>query len=359
MLFISTSDRRVKRFAASEIVIRLIPLLNGTHTLAEIIGSLCGDSEELAGKVGNALAVLREERLLSLTDCVTEEQTRLTPCQIARYQRQIGLFQDLCDSGLVAHRTGVAVQERLMSATVVILGAGGLGSVVATALAAAGIGTLIVCDPDVVELSNLSRQVAYSLDDLGADKAGALAARLGRLNPDVRFGVEKRMVREPADLAAIAGTADLVISCADQPSVVKVAEIVTEACWPDTPHFIGGSYSYHVGLVGLLVVPGVTACWHCLIAGFSGSHGRDKTVPFVAKARYGGIVGAQSGIVGNMIAWEATRFLIGMTPTACGECLEFNYQTMSISRAPVRRRASCPWCADAAAGARRPFPRPK
>jgi molybdopterin/thiamine biosynthesis adenylyltransferase len=327
--------------------------------VGEIIVSLCGDSEELAGSIGSALALLREERLLSLTDCPAGEQTQLTPCQIERYQRQILLFQDLCDSGLVAHRTGLAVQERLMSATVVILGAGGLGSVVATALAAAGIGTLIVCDPDVVELSNLSRQVAYSLDDIGTGKAETLAARLGRLNPDVRFRTEKRMVREPADLAVIARAADLVISCADQPSVVKVAEVVTEACWPGTPHYIGGSYSYHVGLVGLLVIPGVTACWHCLIAEFTGSHGRDRTLPFVAKARHGGIAAAQSGIIGNMIAWESTRFLIGMTPTVCGECLEFNYESMSFSRAPVPRHADCPWCADDPARARRPFPRPK
>ncbi len=355
LLFISTSDRRVKRFMATETILRLVPLLNGTHTVEELVESVCGASQELASEVGSALAVLREERLLSLTASPDEGLTKLTPAQVQRYHRQISMFQDLCDSGLVANQTGLGVQDRIRSTSVVILGAGGLGTVVATALAGAGIGTLVVCDDDVVEESNLTRQFAYSLDDVGQSKVEALAARLGRLNPDVVLRPEKRKVLTAADLADLAVPADLVISCADKPSTLAVADVVTEACWPDTPHYIGGSYSFHVGLLGFLVIPGLTACWHCLYAQFVSQHGRERTVPFVPKAEYGGIVGAQSGIVGNMIAWESIRFLVGMNPTVSSECLEFNYATMSFTRAPLVRRPDCPWCVNYPDGPRRPY----
>jgi molybdopterin/thiamine biosynthesis adenylyltransferase len=355
LLVISTADRRAKRFTASETILRLIPLLNGTRTAAELVESLCGGSEERASEV----AVLRAERLLSLTASADEGPTQLAPEQVQRYHRQLCMFQDMCDSGLLAGQTGLAVQDRLRSATVVIVGAGGLGTVVATSLAAAGTGTLVVCDDDVVEESNLTRQFAYSLDDIGRSKVDALAARLGRLNPDVTLRPEKRSVLAPADLADLAATADLVISCADKPSTLAVADVVTEACWPGTPHYIGGSYSYHAGLLGFLVVPGVTACWHCVYAEFISRHGRDRTVSFVPKAEYAGIVGAQSGIIGNMMAWESIRFLIGMTPTVSSEHVEFNYETMSFSRAPVPRHADCTWCAGYPDGVRRPYPRSK
>lgn len=357
LLIISTADRRAKRFTASETTLRLIPLLNGTRTVAELVESLCGGSEELASEVGSALAMLRQERLLSLTASVDEGPTQLAPEQVQRYHRQLSMFQDMCDAGLLAEQTGLAVQDRLRSATVVIVGAGGVGNVVATALAAAGAGTLVVCDDDVVEGSNLTRQFAYSLDDIGRNKVDALAARLSRLNPDVTLCPEKRKVLVPADLADLTGTADLVISCADKPSTPEVADLITEACWPDTPHYIGGSYSYHAGLLGLLVVPGVTACWHCMYAAFITQHGRDRTVPFVPKAEYGGIVGAQSGIIGNMMAWESIRFLIGMTPAVSGEYLEFNYETMAFGRAPLPRNLECTWCAGYPDGVRRPYPR--
>jgi molybdopterin/thiamine biosynthesis adenylyltransferase len=346
LLFISTSDRRVKRFTATRTVIELIPLLDGTRTVADLVERLCGNSEAMATEVGSALAVLRQEQLLSRVADPFSGTTSLTPAQVAFYSRQILLFQDLCDSGQLPDQAGLAVQERLLSATVVVCGLGGLGSVVASALAAAGVGVLIVVDDDVVEASNLTRQLTYSMDDVGRNKADALASRLGRINPDVRFRPEKRTIAVAADLADLAAESDLVISCADQPTLHEVAAIVTEACWPGIPHFIAGGYSFHVGLVGILTIPRVTACYHCIIATFEHCHGRDRTVPFMAKSKHHGIVGAQSGIIGNMVAWECIRYLIGLKATLSNRLLEFNYGDMSFDEAAVPRHADCPWCAE-------------
>jgi molybdopterin/thiamine biosynthesis adenylyltransferase len=343
--FISTADRRVKRFAASAVVLRLIPLLDGRRTVVELLGHLRADSEESVREVCEALVALRDERLLSRTADPLVGPTDLLPAQLSRYDRQIRLFQEFCDADLLEYEAGLTAQDRLAAATVVVCGAGGLGSVVASSLAAAGVGDLVLCDDDVVEESNLTRQLMYSIDDLGRSKAEALASRLARINPHSRVRPEKRRVRHAADLADLARTADLVICCADQPSVTEMAEIITEACWPGTAHIIGGSYSYHVGMLGLLVVPGVTACWHCLLAEVGQDHGRDRTAPFVHKNPNGGIIGAQSGIIGNMIAWEAVRFLIGMRTALSDRWLELDYVPMSFSERPLKRRPDCHWCA--------------
>ncbi|MFC1444046.1 ThiF family adenylyltransferase [Streptacidiphilus sp. N1-10] len=343
--FISTSDRRVQRFSASETVFRMIPLLDGRHTVSELLACLCADSEELAHDVCSALVTLREERLLSKVAKSVDANAAVTPDHLSRYDRQIRLFQDFCDSDLLDYEEGLAAQRRLTSARVLVCGIGGLGSVVASSLAASGVGTVILCDDDVVEESNLTRQLMYSVDDIGSGKADALAARLSRINPYVSVVPEKRKVEFASDITDLVAAADLVISCADQPSVTEMAEIMTEACWPRTPHIIGGGYSYHVGIVGLLVIPGVTACWHCLRTEVVHEHGRDRAVPLIPKSRHAGILGAQSGIIGNMISWEAIRFLIGMGTAICNRWLELNYGPMSFSERIVPRRPDCPWCA--------------
>nr|WP_166682503.1 HesA/MoeB/ThiF family protein [Streptomyces sp. 846.5] len=343
--FISTSDRRVQRFAASETVFRMLPLLDGRHTVADLLARLCADSEELAHEVCSALVTLREEQLLSKAAGPIGGRAENTPPHLSRYDRQIRLFQDFCDSDLVEYEEGLAAQQRLTSATVLVCGIGGLGSVVASSLAASGVGTVILCDDDVVEESNLTRQLMYTVEDIGNSKADALATRLSRINPYVSVVPERRKVELATDITDLVAGSDLVISCADQPSVTEMAEIMTEACWPDTPHIIGGGYSYHIGILGFLVIPRVTACWHCLLTEAAHEHGRDRAIPLTPKSRHAGILGAQSGIIGNMISWEAIRFLIGMGTAISNRWLELNYGPMSFSERVIPRRPDCPWCA--------------
>jgi molybdopterin/thiamine biosynthesis adenylyltransferase len=345
LVFISTYDRRVKRFSVNDLALHLIPLLDGKHTLAELIEQLCEDREDLAVQVGEILATLRDEGLLSKVADPAKITTHLTDQQIGRYDRQIRLFQELCDSGELRYDHGLEAQERMLASTVLVCGAGGLGSAVASSLGAAGIGKLIVCDADVVEESNLTRQIAYSSDDIGKSKVVALAERLSRINPDVTVQGENRKVNTAMDIAELAAEADLVVGCADQPSVTEVAEIITDACWPSTPHLIGGSYSYHVGLLGLLVVPRETGCWFCLLEELKHEHGRENNKPFMPKSRAAGIIGAQAGIIGNIMSWEIIKFLIGSQTSISGSWLEFNFTDLSLDKRAIPRSPTCPRCA--------------
>jgi len=226
---------------------------------------------------------------------------------------------------------------------VLVCGLGGIGSFVAASLAAAGVGHLMLCDSDVVERSNLTRQYLYSLGDIGMRKTDALARRLSGVTPYVRIDGVHRTIGGPADLADLIPACDLVVSCADLPSITDMAEIITAACWPGTPHLLGGSYSYHLGILGLMVIPGVTACWHCLRREIMDEHG-DPGMALIPRSRKAGVLGAQSGIVANLVAWEALRFLAGMPAALQDRWAEIDFWPLTISSRTISRHPDCPRC---------------
>jgi molybdopterin/thiamine biosynthesis adenylyltransferase len=344
LLFVSSSDRRARRFSATDVVLRLVPLLTGQHTVAELIERLC-DSEETVVELCTALLTMRDRRLLSQVADPLDAHGTLTPGEVVHYDRQLRLFQEFCDAGVIDGDRGYVFQERLRAATVVICGAGGLGSFVAASLAGAGVGTTIVCDDDVVEENNLHRQHLYTRANIGQRKVDVLAERLMASNPHVAVVPVAERIEKPEDLAGLAAASDFVVNCADWPSISDMAELVTEACWPDTPHLIGGAYAYHVGMLGLTVIPGVTACWHCLLTEAKKTLDRTSMHSLRQKTRYAGVIGAQSGIGGNIIAWEAIRFLAGMPTALTDRWVQLDYWTMGLREKKVPRSPDCPRCA--------------
>jgi bacteriocin biosynthesis cyclodehydratase domain-containing protein len=348
LLFVCNSDARAARFTATDTVLRLVPLLTGEHTVAELIARLCPDSERGVVELCTALLTLRDERLLSRVADPIAEHGALTPAEVVHYDRQLRLFQEFCDAGVVDGDRGHVFQERLKAASVVVCGAGGLGSAVTASLVAAGVGEVVVCDDDTVEEHNLHRQYTYGRSDIGRRKVEVLAERLADGNPHVSVVPVARRLEDPAALAALATAADLVVSCADQPSVTEMAALVTEACWPRTPHLIGGAYAYYTGLLGLTVVPGVTACWDCLLLTAVEAFDRTGMHSLKPKPRYTGAIGVQAGIGGNVMAWEAIRFLAGMPIALADQWTELDYWTMRVRTQPVPRRPDCPRCGSTA-----------
>ena len=134
--------------------------------------------------------------------------------QLLRYSRHLLLPQ-----------IDLAGQDRLLSAHALVIGAGGLGSPVAMYLAAAGVGTLTVCDDDTVELSNLQRQIAHDTASLGQAKVASLAGRVAGLNPDVVCQpLNARMTA--TELATAVAAADVVLDCSDNFATRHAVQVV-------------------------------------------------------------------------------------------------------------------------------------
>ncbi|MEV1003876.1 ThiF family adenylyltransferase [Nonomuraea sp. NPDC050202] len=344
LLFLCLADRTVKRFACDEFVKDVVVLLDGTRTIAEIGALACGGHPDARERVAEVVQILEREGLLSRVADPEREFRLLGTARAEFYDRQLRLFQDFCDQGWSPETSGAALQRRLGDATAVVCGVGGLGGWVALALAGAGVGRIRVCDFDRVEVSNLTRQVLFGMADLGVPKADAAAARLREVNPFIEVEAVARRIDGAGDLADVVKGADIVINAADLPTPNDVAGWVSEACWPDIPHIMGTGYAYHIGVLGTSIVPGRTACWSCVRAETFADHGRDGMETVVGKRDKAGAMGALSGLVGNILAWEAIRILAGLPPALGDRWSEVDFWPLEIRSRAVRQRPDCPTC---------------
>jgi adenylyltransferase/sulfurtransferase len=240
---------------------------------------------------------------------------------LERYSRQ-----------LVLPQWSEAAQRALGEASVLVVGAGALGSPVAAYLAGAGVGRLGVADDGDVELSNLHRQFLHFTPDVGLPKATSAAAKLGFLNPGVV--VDPYPARfEAANAAALIEGHSLVVDCTD--AFATRYAVNAACCAAGVPLVEGGV----VGLAGLVMAirPGETACYRCAFP----DPPPPGAVPSCAEA---GILGPAAGVIGSLQALEALRLLAGLPGGLTDAFLQVDLADASFLRVAVARRPDCPDC---------------
>ena len=229
---------------------------------------------------------------------------------------------------LVLREVGGPGQQRLKSARVLIVGAGGLGAPAALYLAAAGVGHLVLVDPDVVDRSNLQRQVLYAEADIGAPKVQAAAARLAGLNPHVAItGVQARF--EAANAAELVSGVDLVLDGTDD---FAVRFCVNAACVAHGKPLVSGAIGRWTGQIGVF---SGRPCYQCLVPDIP---------PGAETCSAVGVIGALAGVIGSMMALEAVKLITGAGEPLAGRLLI--YDGLSAETRTVRLGADpeCPVC---------------
>lgn len=248
----------------------------------------------------------------------------LTESEILRYSRQI-----------ILPEVGGAGQEKLKESRVLVVGAGGLGSPAALYLAAAGVGTVGLCDDDIVDLTNLQRQVIHSSADLGRTKVSSSAARLRALNPEIRI-VEHRARLTAANAGKILPGYDVVVDGSD---TFASKFLVNDACAVrGIPHVFAGILDFEGQL--LTVVPGEGPCYRC----FFREPPPPGSVPTCAQA---GVLGPVAGIMGSLQAFEVLKLLLGIGTPLVGRLLLFEGLEGTFREVAVKRDPRCPACGDA------------
>jgi len=237
--------------------------------------------------------------------------------ELSRYDRQIMMPE-----------FGVAAQERLKAAHVVVAGVGGLGCASSLYLAAAGVGHLTLIDYDTVSLSDLNRQVLYTEADLGRKKVSAAAARLARLNSRITITPVDSQVDDSNAAGLIKGV-QAVVDGFDN-AAARLA--VNAACVRARIPYIYGGIS---GLRGMVttIIPGVTPCLACFRpAGVGGQ----------------GVLGAVAAVTAELQALEAVKLLTGKGPSLAGRLLLFHGDEVKFNLVEIKRNPACPVCGQVA-----------
>lgn len=246
----------------------------------------------------------------------------LTEERRARYSRNM-LVSEIGEKG----------QKKLLESKVLIVGLGGLGSPVALYLAAAGVGCLGLVDNDVVDTSNLQRQVIYTEADVGAAKVCAAKKQLQRLNSDVDV-LEYKTFFDEKNGEKLVADYDFVIDATDS---VAAKLCINDICVRAQKPYCHGGVLEFVGQV-MTVIPYQTACYRCF----------QKKSPKRAEASsFGGILGSMAGVIGSMQASEALKYI-----TSCGDLLTDSLFICDVSSnmyntIEVERRKNCPACGKA------------
>ena len=244
-----------------------------------------------------------------------------TPEQLIRYSRHF-LLPEVGEDG----------QAKLLQAKVLMVGAGGLGSPSAYYLAAAGVGTIGIIDNDVVDISNLQRQILHANDRVGMPKVESAQKTLEALNPDVKvIPYQAKLTSE--NIKEILKDYDLVVDGCDN---FPTRYLVNDACVLMGKPNVHGSIFQFEGQATVFY-PGKGPCYRCLYP----EPPPAEMAPSCAEA---GVLGVLPGLIGTIEALEAIKIILGKGDTLVGRLLCFNTLTMEINNLKLQRDPNCPLC---------------
>ncbi len=274
------------------------------------------NTTSLAG--GIALWARQERPVVAPSGTLTAEQRQ-------RYARH-----------LVLPEVGEKGQQRLLDSKVAIIGAGGLGSPVALYLAAAGVGHLGIIDHDVVDLSNLQRQILHGVDRIGRAKVDSARQTIAGINPDVEVVTHRTQIQAANALELLAGY-DLIVDGADN---FPTRYLINDASLHLRIPVVHGSIFRFEGQASVFV-PYSGPCYRCLYA----QPPPPELSPNCAEA---GVFGVLPGIIGSIQAMEAIKALLGLGDLLAGRLLIYDALEQEFSTVRVKRNPACPACSDPA-----------
>ena len=223
---------------------------------------------------------------------------------------------------------GKEVQDKLSQSRVCIVGVGGLGSPVSLYLAAAGVGTIVLCDYQDVELSNLNRQILYSSDDIGSSKVKQARKRLVQLNPNITVEAFEALI-DDGNAASLFDGADIIIDCLDS---FEARFMLNRYSAKNGVPFVHAGITEFYGQLALLNPPH-TPCLQCFISPEATKKGAPPPV-----------LGATAGVLGSFQAVMALKALSGVFKTGDSLFYLIDLLNMSFEQVNLQKNPNCPVC---------------
>ena len=243
--------------------------------------------------------------------------------QLERYSRHI-----------ILQEVGVKGQKKLLNASVLIIGAGGLGAPAALYLAAAGVGTIGIVEADEVDLSNLQRQVIHTTNDVGKAKVKSAAETMEAINPDVTVKTYRTFV-DSSNIMDLIKDYDFIIDGTDN---FPAKFLINDACvMAEKPFSHAGIIRFKGQL--MTYVPGEGPCYRCV---FKNPPPKDA----VPTCKQAGVIGAMGGVIGSLQAMEAIKYIIGKGDLLTGKLLTYDALKMEFHTIKLPKDDHCAVCGD-------------
>jgi len=240
--------------------------------------------------------------------------------QIDRYSRQI-----------ILKKIGIIGQKKLLKSSVLIVGAGGLGSPIAIYLTALGIGKIGIIDKDIVEISNLTRQIIFSTKDLKKNKSSAAIDKLKKINPDIKLhSFNKKLTKK--NINQLAKNFDLIVDGSDN---FRTRFLINDYCLKNKKILISGAISKFDGQVYTFNFSKKNSpCLRCFIP-------QAPTDLDIDNCEYDGVLGTLGGIIGSIQANEVAKEILGIGNTLCGHILIIDSLKLTFRKVKLNKRSDC------------------
>ena len=245
---------------------------------------------------------------------------KFTKKQIDRYSRQI-----------ILKKIGIVGQKKLLKTSVLIVGAGGLGSPIAIYLSALGIGKIGIVDKDNVEVSNLSRQIIFETKDVNKSKSYTAVKKLKKINPDTKLQSFKKKLNK-TNINKIAKNFDFVVDGSDN---FRTRFLINDYCLKNKKILVSGDISKFYGLVySFNFTKKNSPCLRCFIPKMPSNADVDN-------CEYEGVLGTLAGIIGSIQANEVVKETLGIGDSLCGYILIIDGLKLTFRKVKLNKRSDC------------------
>ncbi|MBS3095588.1 ThiF family adenylyltransferase [Candidatus Woesearchaeota archaeon] len=310
-VFISTATRRIKRFQVDSLVKDIIGSLDSELSEQELINKLSYNYS--AQDINLCLQALEKEGIVRRY----EEDLKQ-----GRHHKQLLFLDEITDS----REETLKLQRKIENSRVAVFGIGGIGTWIVNGLHQIGVGEIRITDPDVVDESNLNRQLFFDSNDVGRHKVEVIKEKL----KDANIVAFKTMVKENQDLGDIVSGCNFLVNCADFPSVTDTTRIIDRyAVQHEIAYCVAGSYNLHLGMVGPIIIPGVTKTFDDFIE-YQKRVDPLKNMEKIRDIRQTGNLGPIAGAIANIQTMEIFKYLTGKGRINLNRFAEIDFMDLSI-----------------------------
>ncbi len=310
-VFISTATRRIKKFKVDFLVKEIIGYLK-TETLEyDLIKKL--SSQYKIKEINLCLKALEKEGIIRKYEKGFEKN---------KNYRQLLFLDELTAS----QEETLKLQKKIENSKIAVFGVGGIGTWIVNGLHQIGVGEIRISDPDIVEKTNLNRQLFFDSKDIGNYKVNVIKAKL----KDANIISFKKRVDESQNLEEIIFDCDFLVNCADSPSIAETTKIIDKyASKNKIPYCVAGGYNLHLGMIGPIIIPGKTKTFEDFIE-YQKQMDPLKNLEKMRNIKQTGNLGPIAGAIANIQVMEIFKYLTGKGKINLNRFAEIDFMDFGV-----------------------------